>query len=102
MRGRLSSLFRLFTILLLALSIWTAYANVFSDDADVRELAAKTARDHAGCRDTCKVTGVHGSRGMLEERLAYDIDKVGGGGVLVVCRRAYVVAGAYACAASSP
>lgn len=86
---------RVSTILLLGTSIWTAYSNVLSDDADVRALAGESARKEARCGDKCKVTGIRGTRGMIEESLEYDID--GAGGFLVTCRRAYVVAGDYAC-----
>lgn len=96
-KNRLSGAFRLFTIFLLLVAIWTAYANVFSDDTDLRARAGELARKQAGCGDKCKVTGMRGSRGMLEESIDYDMDGVGG--YRVTCRRAYVIAGDYACAA---
>jgi hypothetical protein len=94
-KGRLGSLFRVFTILLLIVSAWTAYANVFSDDTDVRVKAGELARKEAGCGDKCKQTSMHGSRGMIEESIEYEMDKVGT--FVVTCRRAYVVAGEHAC-----
>jgi hypothetical protein len=97
MKRRLSSLFRIFTILLLMVSIATAYMNVFSDDADVRARANELARKQAGCGDKCKVTNIQGNRGMFEERLEYDVEGAGAGHYVVVCRRAYVAFGDYAC-----
>lgn len=91
---------RVFTIALLGLTAWTAYANVFSDDLDVRARAGELARVTAGCGDACKVVSMHGDRGMLSETLAYDIE--GKGRILVECRRAFVAFGEYACVASGP
>ena len=96
-KSRLGSVFRVFTIVLVLVSIWTAYANVFSDDIELRARAGELARKQAGCGDKCKVTGMRGSRGMIEESIEYDMDAVGG--FLVTCRRAYVIAGDYACEA---
>jgi hypothetical protein len=91
-------LLRVFTIVLLGVSIWTAYANVFADDTALRARAGELARTQAGCGDRCKVTGVRISRGMLEETMEYDM--AGPGTYVVTCRRAYVVAGEHACTAS--
>ena len=76
-KGRLGSLFRIFTILLLIVCAWTAYANVFSDDTDVRAKAGELARKEAGCGDKCKQTSMRGNRGMIEESIEYEMDKVG-------------------------
>jgi hypothetical protein len=100
MKRRLASVFRIFTIVLLMVSILTAYMNVFSDDADIRARANELARKRAGCGDKCKVTGIHGNRGMVDEQTEYDIEGPGAGHYIVVCRRAYVVIGDYACAVS--
>ena len=89
-------LFQWFTLVLLTASVWTAYANVFSDDADVRTKARSTVNHAAGCWDDCKVEGLRGERGMMEERIEYDV--VGHGHYAVVCRRAFFVAGDYTCA----
>lgn len=99
-RSRFGSLFRVFTILLLGASIWTAYANVFSDDTALRARAGELARKEAGCGDACKVTGMRGSRGMIDESIAYDM--AGVGTIVVRCRRAYVIAGDHACTATRP
>jgi hypothetical protein len=96
-KGRLGSLFRLFTIVLLIVCGWTAYANVFSDDTDVRAKAGELARKEAGCGDKCKQTQMHGNRGMIEESIEYEMDKVGT--IVVTCRRASIVFGDYACEA---
>jgi hypothetical protein len=94
-KNRLARAFRGFTIVLLLVSIWTAYANVFSDDTDVRATAGALVRTKAGCGDKCKITGMRGSRGMFSESVDYDIDPVGS--FTVTCTRAYVIAGDYAC-----
>jgi hypothetical protein len=96
-KGRLARLFRVLAIALLGVAIWMAYANVFSDDTALRARAGELARTEAGCGDKCKVTGMRGSRGMLEESLEYDMD--GSPGWVVTCRRAYVIAGDYTCEA---
>ena len=97
-KRRLAVPFRVFTVLLLLVAIWTAYANVFSDDTDVRARAGELVRKTAGCGDKCRQTGMRGSRGMFEESIEYDIDGVGG--FLVTCRRAFIIGGDYACVAS--
>lgn len=99
-RRRFGSLFRAFTIVLLGVSVWTAYANVFSDDVALRARAGQLGREAAGCGDKCKVTGMRVSRGMLDETMEYDMSGVGT--ALVTCRRAYVFAGDYDCKASKP
>ncbi|MBX3218013.1 MAG: hypothetical protein KF850_38765 [Labilithrix sp.] len=88
-------LFSTFTVLLVVLCAWTAYANVFSDDAGVRALARSTVDQAAGCGDDCKLEGLRGDRGMFEERIEYDIVKRGR--FVVVCRRAFIVAGDHGC-----
>jgi hypothetical protein len=84
-----------FTVVLLLVSVWTVYANVLSDDAEVRAKARATVNQAAGCGDDCKLEGLRGERGMLEERIEYDVVKHGH--YVVVCRRAFIVAGDYAC-----
>jgi hypothetical protein len=96
-KGRLSSLFRVFTIVLLIVCVWTAYANVFSDDTDVRAKAGELARKEAGCGDKCKQTSMRGHRGMFEESIDYELDKIGT--ITVTCRRANIIIGEYACVA---
>jgi hypothetical protein len=97
-KRRLGALFRVFTIVLLLVAIWTAFQNVFSDDTEVRAKAGDLARKEAGCGDKCKVTALRGTRGMFQESIEYDMDGIGT--YLVTCRRAYVVAGDYSCVAS--
>jgi hypothetical protein len=96
---RLRSLFRALTVVLVGVCLWTAYANVFSDDLALRARAGELGRKAAGCGDACKVTGMRGSRGMIDESIEYDI--AGVGTVVVTCRRAYVIAGDYACSAAT-
>lgn len=93
-------LFRIFTFLLLGVCIWTAYANVFSDDTAVRAKANETARAKAGCGDKCKVTNMRGNRGMLDETIDFDVEGAGAGHYAVVCRRAQIIVGDYACTVS--
>ena len=86
--------FQWFTVALLLVSIWTVYANVLSDDAPVRAKARATAETATKC-DACKLEGMRGDRGMLDETIEYDF--VGKPPVVVACRRAFIVAGDYAC-----
>jgi hypothetical protein len=88
---------RVITIALFFLTAWTAFANVFSDDAEVRAEAEAKAREAAGCGAECKFSNVHGERGMLSVEIAYDLHP--SGRVVVVCRRPYVAFGDYACEA---
>ncbi|CAN5910205.1 hypothetical protein BH11MYX4_BH11MYX4_66750 [soil metagenome] len=97
MNQGLRKVFRIFTILLLGVCLWTAYANVFSDDTAVRAKANDLARKTAGCGDKCKVTSIRGNRGMLDETTEYDVEGPGAGHYVVVCRRAQIVVGEYGC-----
>lgn len=92
--------FRYFTIVLFLVCGWTVFANILSDDTSVRAMAEKAARTKAGCGEKCRVTGIHGSRGMIDETITYDIDTLGQW--TSTCRRAFVVAGDYACTAEKP
>lgn len=92
--------FRAFTFVLLALTLWTAFANVLSDDTALRADAEKAARAFAGCGASCKMLDIHGDRGMLSTEVLYTIDKVGQ--VLATCRRPYVAFGDWACTAAKP
>jgi hypothetical protein len=83
------------TLALLAVSMWTVYANVLSDDAEVRVKARTAVNTAAGCGDACRLENLRGERGMLEERIEYDLVKQGH--YVVVCRRAFIVAGDYRC-----
>jgi hypothetical protein len=91
---------RYFTIVLFLVCVWTIFANVLGDDTEVRARAEQTARAKAGCGDKCKVTGIHGSRGMIDFTATYDIDAFGQ--IVATCRRSFVVAGDYACTADKP
>ncbi|GEM_PF-1747997 len=87
--------FQWFTVALLLLSMWTAYANVLSDDTEVREKARATLNAAAGCGDACKLENMRGDRGMFGTEIEYDLVKHGH--YVVVCRRAFIVAGDWAC-----
>ncbi len=87
--------FRIFTIVLLLVSVWTAYANVFADDTEVLARARELVNKQAGCGDGCRLTGMHGERGMITKRIEYDID--GKGHYVATCRRAYIILGDYSC-----
>ena len=91
---------RALTFVLFGLCLWTAYANVFSDDTAVRAQAGQLARTTAGCGDTCKVVGMEGDRGMISETITFTID--GKGQIVVTCRRALVAFGEYECTAAKP
>jgi hypothetical protein len=93
-------LFSGFTFILFVVCLWTIYANVLSDDMAVRAQAGELARKSAGCGDKCKVVGMDGERGMLSEAITFTID--GQGQTIVTCRRAFVIAGDYACTAAKP
>jgi hypothetical protein len=92
--------FSLFTAVLCVLCLWTAYANVFSDDTALRARAGDLARQKAGCGDKCKLVQMQGTRGMITEEINYTFD--GLGMFVVTCRRAYVSFGEYACEAAKP
>lgn len=95
MRGR--QIFRGLTIVLFVLTAWTVYANVLSDDTEVRALALTALGRAAGCGEACKVESLRGERGMFGETIAYDV--VRKGPFTVVCRREYLSAGSWSCAA---
>lgn len=82
-------------ILLLVLSAYAAYANVFADDTAVRARAEQVARDKAGCGKDCTITRTEGSRGVLTETLTYTF--VHAGVITVSCRRPYIAFGAHVC-----
>lgn len=95
--------FRWVTIALFALTLWMGYANVLSDDTEVRALARAKMGEVAGCGADCKVENLRGERGMFGETIAYDVlpSRAGGarGGThTIVCRRQYIAFGAWACA----
>lgn len=92
--------FSFLTAILFVLCIWTAYANVFSDDTALRARAGELARQKAGCGDKCKLVQMQGTRGMLSEEITYTFD--GLGMFVVTCRRPYVSFGDHVCEASKP
>ncbi len=84
----------------LLLCLWTVYANVFSNDLEVRSMAELAARAKAGCGEKCSLSHMEGSRGAFSETL--DFDFRGAGTISVTCRRPYIAFGSYACTASKP
>lgn len=93
-------LLRGLTFVLFGLCLWTAYANVFSDDTAVRAQAGQLARTTAGCGDKCKVVAMEGDRGMISETIAFTIDEKGR--IVVTCRRDLIAFGEYECTAQAP
>jgi hypothetical protein len=104
-------------------------ARTFAGCTDSADSAGAASQPRAGGRaaSSCKVTSMRGSRGMIDEQIEYDIEARGprsaqraeelggvsgrapdadvapkGAHIVVVCRRAYIVAGDYACVASRP
>ena len=104
MSGRGAAVFRRVfrgaTFMLFLVCLWTIYANVLSDDTAVRAQAGEAARKTAGCGDKCKVVGMEGERGMLSEVITFTME--GKGQYVATCRRAFVIAGDYACTVAKP
>jgi hypothetical protein len=97
---RARRIFQWFTFFLFVLTAWVAWANVLSDDTDVRARARAALGEAAGCGDACKIESLRGDRGMIEEKIEYDV--VGRGHFTVVCRRASIAFGEHVCRASKP
>jgi|CXWL01.1.fsa_nt_gi hypothetical protein len=95
MNHKLRAAFRALTFILLGVTIWTAYANVYSDDGAVRQQAEAVLHKEVCATHTCKVTGMHGDRGMIDESITYEL--AGRGPVIVQCRRVFVALGDYGC-----
>src|SRR5438105_1460166 len=80
------------------LCLWTAYANVWSDDVAVRATAELAARAKAGCGEKCSLSRMEGSRGAFKETLEFSFRDAGV--VSVTCRRPYIAFGDYQCTAT--
>jgi hypothetical protein len=80
---------------LLLVTAWGTYANILSDDTEVRAKARSAVNTAAGCGADCRLDGLRGDRGMFEERIEYDVIKHGH--FVAVCRRAWIIAGDYSC-----
>lgn len=93
-------IFRVATLILFVLCVWTIYANVLSDDTAVRARAREAAQKAAGCGDKCSLVGMEGERGMLSEVITITIQAKGQ--YVVTCRRAAIAFGDYACVAAKP
>ncbi len=82
-------------LVVILLTLFTAYRNVLSGEAALRTMAESLARDAAGCRD-CKATRIEGKRGVLST--SYSFTMPNGAVVSVTCKRPYLAFGDYACA----
>lgn len=90
--------FRWFTIVLFFACLGAIVMNVVSDNTELLTRAERIAREKAGCDKDCRMTGMRGERGMIEQKMVYGMKGVGE--VTVVCRRAFIVVGDYACEAT--
>ena len=80
------------------LAVYTIWANVISDDTEVRSLADLAARAKAGCGEKCVMTKMEGSRGVLAETLEFTFKDAGV--IAVKCKRPAIAFGAYKCEAT--
>jgi hypothetical protein len=83
---------------IVVLCVYTVWANVISDDTDVRSVADLTARAKAGCGEKCVMTKMEGTRGVLAEDIDFSFRD--GGNIHVKCKRAAIAFGAYKCEAA--
>lgn len=90
--------FSAFTFVLLGLCVWTIFANILSDDTELRARAAELAKKAAGCGEKCKAVAMSSERGMIHETVECTFESIGK--FVVECRRTYVIAGDYECNAS--
>ena len=91
-RGALTA----FSFVLLGLTSYAVYANVFSEDRDLVVRARQMAQQAACGGSTCLPLRVRIERGMITQTFDYDFDRAGQ--VTVECRRKAIVFGAYSCA----
>jgi cytochrome c-type biogenesis protein CcmE len=91
-------IFRWFTIVLFFACLAAIAMNVVADNSALLVTAEKVAREKAGCGESCRMTGMRGERGMHQQTMTYGMKGVGD--VEVVCRRAFIVVGDYACEAT--
>lgn len=83
---------------IVVLAVYTIWANVISDDTEVRSIADLAARAKAGCGEKCVMTKMEGSRGVLAETLEFTFRE--GGSITVKCKRPAIAFGAYKCEAT--
>jgi len=81
------------TLALFALCVWTAYANVLSDDTEVRVKAVNALEKMLG--EKIELEHFRGDRGMIEETIEYEVRKKGR--FVVTCRRPYIAFGEHVC-----
>jgi hypothetical protein len=72
------------------------YMNVLASDAGVLEQAEQVARAKVGCKE-CSPSRVEGTSRVLDKKYAFTFDPKQV--VTVVCRRAYIGFGDFACSA---
>ena len=82
------------------LAVYTMWANVISDDTEVRSIADLAARAKAGCGEKCVMTKMEGSRGAFSEKLEFTFREAGV--IAVTCKRPMIAFGAYKCEATKP
>jgi hypothetical protein len=71
------------------------YMNVLASDAEVLARAEQAARTKIACKD-CAYTRVSGTSRVIDKRYTFAFDRTE---VRVVCRRAYIALGDFACSA---
>ena len=82
------------------LAVYTVWANVISDDTEVRSIAELAARARAGCGEKCVMLKMEGSRGAFSETLEFTFRDAGV--IDVKCKRGAIAFGAYKCEATKP
>jgi hypothetical protein len=88
--------FAALTFVVFVVTAWMAYANVLSDKSEFIARAGELARERAACK--CNPSAIRVERGMTEQVIEYDFPRVGQ--IVIVCKRAAIVFGEYACTAS--
>ena len=89
---------RFFTMVIFVTTAIAVWENIFAENAALLTEAGVLARARSGCGEACKVSRLHVDRGMIAQRMEYDV--IGVGQVVVVCRRALIVLGRYTCEAT--
>ena len=84
-----------FVIALIALTAFTMYRNVLTDDSTVRAMAETLAHDT--CHDY-KTTRIEDKRDVLSESFEFTMQN--SASIAISCRRPYIAFGDYACTAT--
>jgi len=80
--------------LLLASTVWVAYANVFADESALNARAEQAARAHLGCGVECALVRMEGKRGMYKSMLTFTFKQAT---IELACKRPYFAFGDYDC-----